>query len=244
VGNPAPNWGTATEPTSIAVLYCCKSARPLGLGFRIILLTCGAKGTRTPGLLHAMEPRPVHSGSRVFTGDPVGLRVRSCQSAVVHRRSPRTVTNLVTSRPATSSSASNTSAINGIPGNGMPGFAHGGPTAGSIPGWSQPPGRSQPHGARRSGIQTAATARPAGGLPAPQATAWCPRGPSHSVADAHNWQLRGTRYGQGGRNRAQIPRLRAVHTHDRLPHRPRTPGGVPAHPASRAAGEGKAGARR
>jgi hypothetical protein len=51
-----PNWCAAPHATAVAVLCCCT----LGSGFRIISLTCGAKGTRTPGLLHAISRQHVH----------------------------------------------------------------------------------------------------------------------------------------------------------------------------------------
>jgi hypothetical protein len=52
----APNWCAAPHATAVAVLCCCTR----GSGFRFIPLTCGAKGTRTPGLLHAISRQHVH----------------------------------------------------------------------------------------------------------------------------------------------------------------------------------------
>ncbi len=51
-----PNWCAAPHATAVAVLCCCTR----GSGFRIMSLTCGAKGTRTPGLLHAISRQHVH----------------------------------------------------------------------------------------------------------------------------------------------------------------------------------------
>jgi hypothetical protein len=73
-----------------------------GLVFGFMPLTCGgAKGTRTPGLLHAMEPQTVRHGSPPFILDRAGLRIRSEQAATVHYRSARTVTSLVTNHTTT-----------------------------------------------------------------------------------------------------------------------------------------------
>lgn len=58
-------------------------------------------GIRTPGLLHAMESRPVHASPRQFTSNPAEQVIRSDCIASVHQSSPRTVTSLVTSRPHT-----------------------------------------------------------------------------------------------------------------------------------------------
>jgi len=43
-----------------AVPCCCTCPETLGSGFRIIPLTCGAMGIRTPDLLHAMNHQHVH----------------------------------------------------------------------------------------------------------------------------------------------------------------------------------------
>jgi hypothetical protein len=57
----APNWCAAPHATAVAVLCCCTR----GPGFRIMSLTCGAKGTRTPGLLHAISRQHVHRSTSV-----------------------------------------------------------------------------------------------------------------------------------------------------------------------------------
>jgi hypothetical protein len=53
---PDPNTCAADDPVATAVLSCCTRC-PY---FRILSLTCGAKGTRTPGLLHAIHRQHVH----------------------------------------------------------------------------------------------------------------------------------------------------------------------------------------
>src|ERR1022692_293104 len=58
-------------------------------------------GTRTPGLLHAMQLRSDHSSPLSFTADTADLPVRSPQAAAVQGSSRRTVTSLVTSPPGT-----------------------------------------------------------------------------------------------------------------------------------------------
>ena len=78
-----------------AVLSCCTRSS----GFRIISLTCGAMGIRTPDLLHAMEPTSVHDSPPPFVIDAADQVIRSRQSARVHQDSLRTITNTVTSRP-------------------------------------------------------------------------------------------------------------------------------------------------
>jgi hypothetical protein len=59
----APNWCAAPHATAVAVLCCCTR----GSGFRIMSLTSGVKGTRTPGLLHAMGRAAVHRSRHVPT---------------------------------------------------------------------------------------------------------------------------------------------------------------------------------
>src|ERR1022692_1963996 len=48
---PYPNGRAAPQVIAVAVLSCCTRCP----GFRIICLTCGAMGIRTPDLLHAMQ---------------------------------------------------------------------------------------------------------------------------------------------------------------------------------------------
>jgi hypothetical protein len=67
-------------------------------------------GTRTPGLLHAMQLRSDHSSPLPFTADTADLPVRSPEAAAVHGGSRRTVTNLVTSRPRMSGAGRRSSA--------------------------------------------------------------------------------------------------------------------------------------
>jgi hypothetical protein len=59
-GVPDPNVCTVPHATSVAVLCCCTCPINWGSAFRIMSLTCGAKGTRTPGLLHAISRQHVH----------------------------------------------------------------------------------------------------------------------------------------------------------------------------------------
>jgi hypothetical protein len=67
-------------------------------------------GTRTPGLLHAMQLRSDHSSPLPFTADTADLPVCSPKTAAVQGSSRRTVTNLVTSRPGTTASGRRTTA--------------------------------------------------------------------------------------------------------------------------------------
>ena len=53
---PDPGARAAPDAVAVAVLCCCT----LDPGFRILLLTCGAKEIRTPDLLHAIQRQPVH----------------------------------------------------------------------------------------------------------------------------------------------------------------------------------------
>src|ERR1022692_466847 len=72
-------------------------------------------GTRTPGLLHAMQLRSDHSSPLPFTADTADLPVRSLEAAAVHGSSRRTVTSLVTSPAATTMPARRTAARCRVP---------------------------------------------------------------------------------------------------------------------------------
>jgi len=55
-GRPDPTMRAGSHPVVTAVLRCCTR----GPAFRIMCLTCGAMGIRTPDLLHASQWQPVH----------------------------------------------------------------------------------------------------------------------------------------------------------------------------------------
>src|SRR5437899_1398889 len=70
----------------------------------------GAKGTRTPDFLHAMESESVHSGPPAFTADTAHLPIRPVAAVGVQDSSRRMVTSLVTSRPRTAAPTRRTQA--------------------------------------------------------------------------------------------------------------------------------------
>jgi hypothetical protein len=75
---PGSNACAASQAVPVAVLCCCT----LGLAVRIMLLTCGAKGTRTPDPLLANNRQHVHlrpSLQVTVPGRPPGsMQIRAC----------------------------------------------------------------------------------------------------------------------------------------------------------------------
>ena len=76
-GEAEPNsgWPGSVTCSWVAVLCCCTRCP----GFRIMSVTCGAKGTRTPGLLHAISRQHIHSSTYV----QVSVSGRAYQSSQI-----------------------------------------------------------------------------------------------------------------------------------------------------------------